>query len=98
MWLFNRNHKKRGLILCGPSDKGKSFLGNILYGNYKQHETGYFNCPTGPQPSSLMLQQLTNCLAYTCDEMMFENNAQYFLWARYLKTMHSTFNVIKPSL
>ena len=73
MWLFNRNHKKRGLILCGPSDTGKSFFGNLLYGIYQAHEIGYFNCPTGPQPSSFMLQQLTNCLAYRCDEMIFEN-------------------------
>ena len=73
MWLFNRNHKKRGLILCGPSDTGKSFFGNLLYGMYQAHEIGYFNCPTGPQPSSFMLQQLTNCLAYRCDEMIFEN-------------------------
>ena len=73
MWLFNRNHKKRGLILCGPSDTGKSFLGKLLYGIYQPHEIGYFNCPTGPQPSSFMLQQLTNCLAYRCDEMIFEN-------------------------
>ena len=73
LWLFNRNHKKRGLILCGPSDTGKSFFGNLLYGMYQPHEIGYFNCPTGPQPSSFMLQQLTNCLAYRCDEMIFEN-------------------------
>ena len=73
LWLFNRNHKKRGLILCGPSDTGKSFFGNLLYGMYQAHEIGYFNCPTGPQPSSFMLQQLTNCLAYRCDEMIFEN-------------------------
>ena len=73
MWLFNRNHKKRGLILCGPSDTGKSFFGNLLYGMYQAHEIGYFNCPTGPQPSSFMLQQLTNCLAYRRDEMIFEN-------------------------
>ena len=39
---------------------------------YQAHEVGYFNCPTGPQPSSFMLQQLTNCLAYRCDEMIFE--------------------------
>ena len=73
VWLFNRNHKKRGLILCGPSDTGKSFFANLLYGMYQSHEIGYFNCPTGPQPSSFMLQQLTNCLAYRCDEMIFEN-------------------------
>ena len=40
---------------------------------YRPHEIGYFNCPTGPQPSSFMLQQLTNCFAYRCDEMIFEN-------------------------
>ena len=40
MWLFNRNHKKRGLILCGPSDTGKSFFGNLLYGMYQAHEIG----------------------------------------------------------
>ena len=73
LWLFNRNHKNRGLILCGPSDTGKSLFGNLLYGMYQPHEIGYFNCPTGPQPSSFMLQQLTNCLAYRCDEMIFEN-------------------------
>ena len=72
-WLFNKNHKKRGVILCGPSDTGKSFFGNLLYGMYQPHEIGYFNCPAGPQPSSFMLQQLTNCLAYRCDEMIFEN-------------------------
>ena len=73
MWLFNRNHKKRGLILCGSSDTGKSFFGNLLYGMYQLHDIGYFNCPTGPQPSSFMLQQLTNCLVYRYDEMIFEN-------------------------
>ena len=72
-WLFNQNQKKRGLILCGPSDIGKSFFANLLYGQYEPHEIGYFNCPTGPLPSSFMLQQLTNCLAYRCDEMIFEN-------------------------
>ena len=72
-WLFNKNHKKRGLILCGPSDTGKSFFANLLYGMYQAHEVGYFNCPTGPQPSSFMLQQLKNCLAYRCDKMIFEN-------------------------
>ena len=73
MWLFNNNHKKRGLLLCGPRDTGKSFLGIILYGNYKPYEIEYFNCPTGPKPSRFILQQLTNCLAYRCDKILFEN-------------------------
>ena len=61
------------MILCGPSDTGKSFFGNLLYGTYQPHEIVYFNCPTGPHPSSFMLKQLKNCLAYRCDEMIFEN-------------------------
>ena len=40
---------------------------------YQAHEIGYINCPTGAQPSSFMLQQLTNYILYRCDEMIFEN-------------------------
>ncbi|XP_047142743.1 uncharacterized protein LOC124817011 [Hydra vulgaris] len=72
-FIFNLNHKKRGLILCGPSDSGKTFLANLLYSNFKPHEIGYFNCPTGPNPSAFLLQALSNCLAYRCDEMVFEH-------------------------
>ncbi|XP_047142739.1 uncharacterized protein LOC124817009 isoform X1 [Hydra vulgaris] len=72
-FIFNLNHKKRGLILCGPSESGKTFLANLLYSNFKPHEIGYFNCPTGPNPSAFLLQALSNCLAYRCDEMVFEH-------------------------
>nr|XP_047142279.1 uncharacterized protein LOC105846941 isoform X2 [Hydra vulgaris] len=72
-FIFNLNHKKRGLILCGPSDSGKTFLANLLYSSFKRHEIGYFNCPTGPNPSAFLLQALSNCLAYRCDEMVFEH-------------------------
>nr|XP_047144589.1 uncharacterized protein LOC124818111 [Hydra vulgaris] len=72
-FIFNLNHKKRGLILCGPSDSGKTFLANLLYSSFKPHEIGYSNCPTGLNPSSFLLQALSNCLAYRCDEMVFEH-------------------------
>ena len=72
-FIFNKNNKKKGLILCGPSDSGKSFVANLLYSLFLPHEIGYLNCPTGPNPSPFLLQTLTNCIAYRCDEMVSEH-------------------------
>ena len=72
-FIFNKNNKKKGLILCGPSDSGKLFVANLLYSLFKPYEIGYFNCPTGPNPSPFLLQSLTNSIAYRCDEMVFEH-------------------------
>nr|XP_047137791.1 uncharacterized protein LOC124814299 [Hydra vulgaris]XP_047137792.1 uncharacterized protein LOC124814299 [Hydra vulgaris] len=41
-FIFNLNTKMRGLILCGPSDTGKSLFATLLYSIFKEHEVGYF--------------------------------------------------------
>ena len=71
-WLLNTNDKKKGLILCGETDSGKSFLANLLLSGFGQFEIGYFQCSMGPNPSSFMFQGLVNTLIYRCDEMVFE--------------------------
>lgn len=72
-WILNLNHKKKGLIIFGPSNTGKSLLLNLLASVFAPHEVGFFQCPMGANPSNFMFQNCANTRVYVCNEMIFEN-------------------------
>ena len=66
--------KKKGIILCGAADAGKSMLMRLLvHGLYQPWEIGTFMCPVTKQPSTFMFECLTSTHIYVCEEMIFEN-------------------------
>lgn len=71
-WLFNVNPKKKGLILYGTTDAGKSFFANLLTGCIKPEYIGHFNCPLSNNVSSFFLQACINTYIYRCDEFCFK--------------------------
>ena len=71
-WLSNVNGKKKGLILIGRSDSGKTFLADCLLSVFEKSDVGYFQCPMGNTVSSFMYADLLNKEAYRCDEFILE--------------------------
>lgn len=64
--------KKRGLILIGLSDSGKSTFANILTAFYKRSEIGYFSAP-GQYCSPFWLSKLVGKPMYRGDKIILEN-------------------------
>ena len=71
-WITNSNGKKKGLILIGEPDSGKSFLADMLLSCFKPYEIGYFNCPMSTHISTFLFQGLINKSVYRCDELVLE--------------------------
>ena len=72
-WLENSNGKKKGLILIGKSDSGKTFLADCLLSVFDKSDVGYFQCPMGQNVSTFMYANLLNKEAYRCDEFILEH-------------------------
>ena len=72
-WLMNTNGKKKGLILIGKSDSGKTFFADCLLSIFDKSDVGYFQCPMGQNVSSFMYANLLNKEAYRCDEFILEH-------------------------
>ena len=72
-WLMNSNGKKKGLILIGKSDSGKTFLADCLLSVYDKSDVGYFQCPMGNNVSTFMYANLLNKEVYRCDEFILEH-------------------------
>ena len=50
-WIMNKNVKKRGLLLLGVRNSGKSLLLKLFKGLFQTWECGSFQCPMGNNPS-----------------------------------------------
>ena len=72
-WIMNSNGKKKGLILIGRSDSGKTFLADCLLSVFDKSDIGYFQCPMGQNVSTFMYANLLNKEAYRCDEFILEH-------------------------
>ena len=72
-WVTNVNCKKKGLILIGQSDSGKTFLADCLLSAFSPSDIGYFQCPMGNTVSTFMYSNLLNKEVYRCDEFYLEN-------------------------
>ena len=72
-WLMNTNGKKKGLVLIGKSDSGKTFLADCLLSAYDKSDIGYFQCPMGQNVSTFMYANLLNKEVYRCDEFILEH-------------------------
>ena len=72
-WLMNTNGKKKGLVLIGKSDSGKTFLADCLLSVYDKSDVGYFQCPMGNNVSTFMYANLLNKEVYRCDEFILEH-------------------------
>lgn len=70
--LCGRDSKKRGLILIGLSDSGKSTFANLLTAFYERSEIGYFSAP-GQYISPFWLAKLVGESLYRGDEIVLEN-------------------------
>ena len=71
-WLLNLEQKRKGLILIGASDSGKTFFGDCLLSCFRACEIGYFQCPMSTNVSVFMYANLINKLVYRCDEFFLE--------------------------
>ena len=71
-WLLNKEQKRKGLILIGASDSGKTFFGDCLLSCFRPCEIGYFQCPMSTNVSVFMYANLINKLVYRCDEFFLE--------------------------
>ena len=72
-WMTNVNGKRKGLILIGKSDSGKTFLADCLLSGFSTSDIGYFQCPMGNTVSTFMYSNLLNKEIYRCDEFYLEN-------------------------
>ena len=73
-WLYSANPKKRGLILHGISNAGKTLLLYLLQSQLKPWEMGTFQCPTSRNVcSTFIFQNLANTYLYCCNEFKFVN-------------------------
>ena len=73
-WLYSANPKKRGLILHGISNAGKTLLLYLLQSQLKPWEMGTFQCPTSTNVcSTFIFQNLANTYLYCCNEFKFVN-------------------------
>lgn len=70
--LCGRDSKKRGLILIGLSDSGKSMFANLHTAFYERSEIGYFSAP-GQYCSPFWLSKLVGKSMYRGDEIVLEN-------------------------
>ena len=71
-WVMNMEQKKKGLILIGASDSGKTFFADCLLSGFHASEVGYFQCPMSNNVSNFMYANLINKLVYRCDEFFLE--------------------------
>ena len=71
-WVLNLEQKKKGLILIGASDSGKTFFADCLLAAFHPSEIGYFQCPMSNNVSNFMYANLINKLVYRCDEFFLE--------------------------
>ena len=73
-WLYSAQPKKRGLILHGISNAGKTLLLYLLQSQLKPWEMGTFQCPTSRNVcSTFIFQNLANTYLYCCNEFKFVN-------------------------
>jgi len=69
--LLEKHTKKRGIVLLGESDSGKSTLANIFTSYYERSEIGFFTTP-GRLTSQFWLQKLPDKNFYRGDEIVLE--------------------------
>ena len=72
-WVKNENGKRKGIILIGRSDSGKTFFADCLLSGFRGCDIGYFQCPMGNTVSTFMYSDLINKEVYRCDEFYLEN-------------------------
>ena len=76
-WVLNLEQKKKGLILIGASDSGKTFFADCLLAAFHASEVGYFQCPMSNNVSNLCTQILSISL-YTVAMNSFWNNLEFY--------------------